>query len=271
MDVALHNPDTIFSPRHVPSWLLLCAAAGAVNGVAFVMCEQYVTHVTGTVTRMGLEGPRLGLMAEYGLVLLAFIAGAAVSVMWIQARARRGRRPQWSLPLIWVAFLLAGVAVAGEADWFGPFGGLHTTDPPPAVLLSVLAFAMGLQNASVASTTGLAVRTTHLTGPSTDLGVHIGTALMSSGKDRRDALRGAALRGGKVAAFMTGAALSLPLAGALGFLALLVPAAFVVAAAVLSFGPEWSASDLPFPPRDARDAPGDRRPLPEDIAVTGAH
>lgn len=246
MDVKLHTPDTIFSLRHVPSWLLLCAAAGAVNGVAFVMCEQYVTHVTGTVTRMGLEGLRLA--AEYALVLFAFIAGAAVSVVWLQARARRGRRPQWALPLAWVAFLLVGVALAGEADWFGPFGGLHTTDPPPAVMLSVLAFAMGLQNASVASTTGLTVRTTHLTGPSTDLGVHLGTALTSSGKERSDALRGAALRAGKVVSFLAGAALALPLAKSLGFLALLAPAAFVVAAMLLSFLPEWSPCDFPFHP-----------------------
>ena len=50
-------------------------------------------------------------------------------------------------------------------------------DPAPVgdvfsiFLLSLLAFAMGLQNAAVASTTGLAVRTTHLTGPATDLGI----------------------------------------------------------------------------------------------------
>lgn len=55
MEVVLHKPDTIYSRRHVPSWLLLSAAAGLVNGFAFLMCEHFVTHVTGTVTRLGLE------------------------------------------------------------------------------------------------------------------------------------------------------------------------------------------------------------------------
>ena len=127
---------------------------------------------------------------------------------------------------------------------FGRFGGTHAADPPPFVLLSLLAFAMGLQNAAVASTTGLAVRTTHLTGPATDLGIHLGAAWLATGDERRAALRGAALRGGKVVAFTLGASLSVPLAGSFGFGALLAPAAFVLVAAVLSFVPDWGPSDF---------------------------
>ncbi len=246
MEITLHTPATIYSPRHVPSWLLLAGAAGAVNGVAFLMCEQFVTHVTGTVTRLGLEWPHAGLVAEYATVLVSFVAGAAASVVAIQAQARRGQRPRWATPLVTVALILVGVALAGRAGAFGRFGGTHAADPPPVALLSLLAFAMGLQNAAVASTTGLAVRTTHLTGPSTDLGIHLGTALLATGSERRAALRGAALRGGKVVAFMLGASLSVPLAGAFGFGALLAPATFILMAAVLSFVPDWSPSDFPF-------------------------
>jgi uncharacterized membrane protein YoaK (UPF0700 family) len=246
MEITLHTPETIYRPRHLPSWFLLAGAAGAVNGIAFLMCEQFVTHVTGTVTRLGLEWPHVVVLAEYAVVLVSFVAGAAASVIAIQARARRGKRPRWATPLISVVLILVGVAVAGRAGAFGRFGGTHAADPPPALLLSLLAFAMGLQNASVASTTGLAVRTTHLTGPTTDLGIHLGTALLATGAERRSALRGAALRGGKVVAFTLGASLALPLAGALGFLALLVPAGFILTAAALSFVPDWSPSDFPF-------------------------
>ena len=128
----------------------------------------------------------------------------------------------------------------------GPFGAKVASDRPPVPLLAVLSFAMGLQNAAVASTTGLAVRTTHLTGPTTDLGIHLGAALLGRGEDRRSALRGAALRGGKIVAFMAGGVLSVPLAAASGFLALLAPAAFVLVAAGLSFVPDWSPSDFLF-------------------------
>jgi uncharacterized membrane protein YoaK (UPF0700 family) len=246
MQITLHTPDTIYAPRHVPSWLLLAAASGTVNGVAFVMCEQFVTHVTGTVTRLGLEWPIIGLVVEYAAVILSFIGGAVTSVILIQARARRGGQPRWATPLVCVALILVGVASAGRAEAFGRFGGTVAADPPPVTLLSILAFAMGLQNAAVASTTGLAVRTTHLTGPTTDLGIHLGTAVLATGDERWDALRGAGLRGGKILAFMAGAGLSVPLSAMFGYLALLAPAAFILVAAALSFTTNWSPSDFPF-------------------------
>jgi uncharacterized membrane protein YoaK (UPF0700 family) len=246
MNITLHTPETIFAPRHVPSWLLLAAAAGMVNGFAFLSCLQFVTHVTGTLTRLGLEWPHVALALEYAAVLVAFLAGAVAAIVAIQVRANSTSRTRWATPLFTVALILTGVALAGTGGWFGIFGGSVASDPPPVVLLSVLAFAMGMQNAAVASTTGLAVRTTHLTGPMTDLGIHLGTALLAHDRERRAALRGAALRFGKIAAFVAGAGVSLTLSSTLGYLILLPPAAFVLTAAVLSFIPDWSPSDYPY-------------------------
>jgi len=87
MTVSLHAPDTIDSRKHLPSWLFLACAAGSVNGFAFLTCEQYVSHVTGTMTRMGLEWHHVGLAVEYLVIALCFLAGAITSVIWIQARA----------------------------------------------------------------------------------------------------------------------------------------------------------------------------------------
>ncbi|HUQ72063.1 MAG TPA: YoaK family protein [Planctomycetaceae bacterium] len=147
------------------------------------------------------------------------------------------------------------IAVAGRLGAFGSFGQTHVADPPPVTLLSVLAFAMGLQNAAVASTTGLAVRTTHLTGPATDLGIHLGVACISSGADRWEAMRGAALRGGKILAYLSGAGVAIPLTGSLGYLALLAPVSFVLIATALSFTTNWSASDYPIPDRRGPSEP----------------
>jgi uncharacterized membrane protein YoaK (UPF0700 family) len=251
MVVTLHTPDTIFSARHTPSWFLLAGASGMVNGYAFLTSQQFVTHVTGTVTRMGLEWPHVIIAVEYATVVLSFIAGAVASVVWIQARAYRGKRPRWATPLVSVALILIGTGIAGQLGAFGRFAGQLAADPPPAVLLSLLAFAMGLQNAAVASTTGLAVRTTHLTGPATDLGIHLGAALFATGAERRAAFKGAALRGGKILSFMGGAGLSVPLADWSGHLTLLAPAVFVLIASGLSFIPDWSPSDYPFSGRSS--------------------
>src|SRR3954471_16537091 len=122
MTVSLHTPDSIYSPRHVLSWCLLAAAAGAVNGFGFLECQQFVTHVTGTATRLGLAWRDWGLIAEYAAVVVAFVAGAVTSVIWIQGRAQRGKEPKWAAPLVLVAILLASTSVAGHWNAFGEFG-----------------------------------------------------------------------------------------------------------------------------------------------------
>jgi uncharacterized membrane protein YoaK (UPF0700 family) len=218
--------------------------SSAVNGFAFLECQQFVTHITGTVTRLGLSWRSWHIAAEYATVAITFVAGAVISVVWIQGRAYRGKCPSWAAPLVVVALLLVLVGIAGHYGAFGPFGSQLAADPPPFILLSLLAFAMGLQNATVATTTGLAIRTTHLTGPATDLGIQLGTAWFAKGNHRRALLLGAALRCGKIASFMFGAASSLPLAAALGYASLLCPASFVLIASSLSFVRSQAGSDV---------------------------
>jgi uncharacterized membrane protein YoaK (UPF0700 family) len=232
----LHTSSGVLAPRHVASWMLLTLAAGGVNAGALMACDRFVTHVTGTLTRTGTDFGAWILMLDYALVVLAFLAGAMASVLAIQARVRRGRRPLHALPMVVVAAVLLGVGIAGKLGVFGPIGGEieETTD---FALLSVLAFAMGLMNATVSTSTALAVRTTHMTGPTTDFGVHLATAWISAGTERAQALRAAALRGGKIACFALGAGLMLPMMGTLGHLAFAVPAVFVLVATARSFLP----------------------------------
>lgn len=236
MSVALHSPPTIFTLRHVPSFFLLAFAAGSVNAGALLACQRFVTHVTGTATRLGVDAGLWPLAFDYAVVLACFIAGAMASVLAIDARHHRGQAPRYALPLVIVSAILAIVAVSGRLGLYGPFGGSveHAAD---FLLLSMLGFAMGLQNASVATSTGLAIRTTHMTGPASDLGVHLATSIFATGEARANALRGAALRAGKIASFIAGGAAMVPLARTFGYLAFLAPAAIVVTAAYLSFVP----------------------------------
>lgn len=251
--VALHGPPTIYSLRHAPSWLLLAFAAGGVNAGALLACQRFVSHVTGTATRIGVDaaGP-WALALDYLLVLVCFIVGAMASVAALEGRHRRGKAPLFHLPLVAVATIVTAVAAAGHAGAFGAFGTSVET-AGDFVLLALLSFAMGLQNATVATTTGLAVRTTHMTGPATDLGVHLATAAYVDGEARRTALRGAALRAGKLAAFVSGGAAMVPLARATGYAAFLLPAAVVLAATALSFVPAWwkRCAEPVAPPRAA--------------------
>ncbi|HTU63228.1 MAG TPA: YoaK family protein, partial [Polyangiales bacterium] len=168
--LTLHKPDSVFSLRHVPSWLMLCFAAGAVNATSMLACSRFVTHVTGTVTRIGAEVAHLNLMLDFALVLAWFIAGAFAAGLMLHGSVYRGKRPPFSLPLWAAAGITSLVALMGHVGWLGPFGG-DVDQLGDFLHLCALGFAMGLQNAAVATSTGQLVRTTHLTGPATDLGV----------------------------------------------------------------------------------------------------
>lgn len=214
--------------------MLLALCAGSVNAGAFLACERFITHMTGIVTRIGLDASAWFLMLEYVAVLVFFIVGAMVSVSALQGRVMHGKRPLHALPLLAVAIILCVAAFAGHVGVFGPVGG-HAEKAADFALLCILACAMGLMNATVASSTTYAVRTTHMTGPATDLGVHLATAWYATGEERRLALQLAALRGGKIASFIAGAALMVPVMNRVGYLAFLMPAAFVVVSAARSF------------------------------------
>lgn len=242
----LHDPTSVFSLRHAPSWMLLAFGAGSVNAAAFLACQRYVTHVTGTATRLGLDAGQWVLMIDYFIVLACFVLGAMTSVLALDGRVHRGKPPLHAVPLLAVAGLLTLVAALGALGFFGPFGAT-VEQPSDFALLSMLGFAMGLQNATVATSTGLAVRTTHMTGPASDLGVHLGTLFFATGEARQAALRGAALRAGKLASFILGGVAALYLARASGYLAFLLPVATVLVATASSFVPAPSRAPARVP------------------------
>jgi uncharacterized membrane protein YoaK (UPF0700 family) len=233
--------QAVFSLRHAPSWLLLAFAAGSVNAGAFLACQRFVTHVTGTVTRIGLDTEMASwwLVIDYAMVLASFIAGAFASTLFIDARRHQKKEALWAAPLALVSAILVAVSVAGSFGVFGEFGG-SVEGTRDFVLLSILAFAMGLQNASVASTTGNAVRTTHMTGPASDFGVSLGAAFFAEGDARAVAVRAAAVRGGKIVAFITGAAVMVPLARAFHYGAFVMASVVILVATALSFQPRSS-------------------------------
>lgn len=224
----------VLSRKHFSSALVLAMSAGAVNAGALAVCDRFVAHVSGNLTLMGVDAGKWWLFAEYALVLVAFILGAMASVMAIQGRTLMGKLPVPAVPLFATVGILLAAAGLGALGVFGPAAGV-SEESGDFALMSILAFAMGLMNASVASSTTFTLRTTHMTGPATDFGVGLGTAWYSRGEERRQALRLAALRGGKILSFAVGAAFMFPLTQVVGYWAFAAPAVLVVVATLRSF------------------------------------
>lgn len=230
----LFAPETVHDRRHTSLWVALSASAGAVNAIALCACQRYVTHVTGTLTRIGADATQFVLLFEYLCVFGCFVLGAMASVWMIDRRRARHQEPMPAAPLFIVAAALAIAAALGMAGLFGPFGRTVET-VGDFVLLSILAFAMGLQNASVASSTGGIVRTTHMTGPVTDFSIALATSLVGGHElVVASARRSMMLRGAKISAFVVGAVLGALLSARLQYASFFVPAAVtMVVGAVL--------------------------------------
>ncbi|ALN91505.1 MULTISPECIES: YoaK family protein [Lysobacter] len=197
----------------LPGWVwggagALAAVAGMVNAVGFLGFEhQAVTHMTGTSTLLATTVVHGDVRAVRQLlgIIAAFVVGAVLSGMIIQdSTLRLGRRYGVTLT-IESLMLFATVPLFRYQPWLG------------AVMA---AMACGLQNAMATTFSGALVRTTHLTGMFTDLGIGLGHALRRMPLPRRRLMLSALI----VCCFLAGSAVGAFLFLRIGYAALYVPA-----------------------------------------------
>lgn len=153
--------------------LLLAFNAGAVNAGGFLVVHSYTSHMTGflsTVADNLVLGNMALVLAAVG-TLWAFMSGAGTTAIMVNWARQHRLRSGFALPLLLeaVLMLLFGLMGAITLGWPTPFS------VPLTVLL--LAFLMGLQNAVVTKMSSAQIRTTHMTGVATDLGIEMGKML----------------------------------------------------------------------------------------------
>lgn len=188
--------------------MALAALAGYVNAVVLTLYAVPVSHVTGALARLGGATAALDSRGALAALLLvgAFFAGALVSGAVIgSASVQVGRR-------YGVVLMLEGALLA-----------LATALLPTHAIAgaALAALACGLQNAMASTFRGLVLRTTHMTGVVTDLGLLLGHGL----RGRPVEPWRVGFLGGLFAGFATGAVAGAWLERRLG------PAALALAAA----------------------------------------
>lgn len=138
----------------------LTVTAGFVNSLLLQSSFHVpVSHMSGAVSAFGIDlmQREYADFAFIASIILGFLAGAVASGLIIgNQRLRPGRR-------YGIALMVEGLAFALAASGWGTVGWA--------------AFGCGLQNGLASSYLGLVIRTTHVTGIVTDLGVLIGEAL----------------------------------------------------------------------------------------------
>jgi uncharacterized membrane protein YoaK (UPF0700 family) len=194
--------------------VVLTVVAGALNAGGFLAIGQYTSHMTGMVSTLA-DQVGLGRFDLAGIAAVswcAFVAGAATTALLVNYLRRAGVANVYALPLMLEALLIL---------LFGAFGGDLGRHALADVSLAVvtLCFTMGLQNALMTKISRAEIRTTHLTGLTTDLGIELGKLLYWNGArpgDGRVAVK-ANLNKLRIHATLILAFLAGGIAGALGF------------------------------------------------------
>jgi uncharacterized membrane protein YoaK (UPF0700 family) len=158
--------------------------AGAVNAGGFLAVGHYTSHMTGVVSTMADEAA-LGewTVAAVALAMLvAFVAGAFLSTSMVSLGQRLHLRSRYAIGLLVEAgllllFGLSGSRLNDRVDFFVP------------VTVMLLCFIMGLHNALTTNLSGAAVRTTHLTGVVTDIGIELSRLFYFNWRDGRNTTR----------------------------------------------------------------------------------
>lgn len=159
----------------IDRWLaaLLAAVAGALNAAAFYAAGFFSANMTGNLSilsdHIALRNADNALF--YLGVILTFICGAALACFLLNAGARRHYRGIYALAILlegMLLCLLGFVILFAPADWrmnYFVFG---------------IALLMGWQNAVSTRITDARVRTTHVSGMATDIGIAV--ALLTDGR-----------------------------------------------------------------------------------------
>lgn len=147
---------------------LLAFVAGAMNAGGFLLVHRYTSHMTGIVSGLAddLAIGAYPLIAAGALLVVAFVLGAIVTAILANWARRREWRAEYAPCLATEgALLLAFSTLAVDSG---------SADGAVVRATLLLCFVMGLQNAMVTKVSRSEIRTTHVTGILTDIGIELG-------------------------------------------------------------------------------------------------
>jgi uncharacterized membrane protein YoaK (UPF0700 family) len=159
---------------------LLSFVAGIVNIAGFLAFQRLTTNVTGHFAFFIDEIFKLNFWNGfiYFSYLFFFLAGSFVSNFIVEIVSKKNEKLSYTIPILIESVILFSVAI------FGHFLILQN----PNLLVFALLFAMGLQNSLVTTISNATVRTTHLTGLFTDLGIELSQLFFYKQKEQLEKL-----------------------------------------------------------------------------------
>lgn len=151
--------------------IVLSCVAGIVNVTGFLALSQLTTNVTGhfALFMSDVADFEFWRGTVYFLYIFSFLFGSFSSSFLIEKFRENRKLNVFVLPTIIESIILIAIAITSNSNTFNY----------PDLIVCLLLFAMGLQNSFVTTISNAVVRTTHLTGLFTDLGIELSQLLFS--------------------------------------------------------------------------------------------
>jgi uncharacterized membrane protein YoaK (UPF0700 family) len=171
--VIFGNPSiSTYSKSNMTIWMMLALQAGLLNMGGLMACHTYVSHVTGFASLFGLEIRAGSTLHAIGLLSMpvAFLLGGMLSGLLVDLRLKMNQRPNYYIVFAVLFLLTLAITVGGFNGVFGEFG-RPLSNLQGYLLVWLLCFTCGMQNGTITLVSKSIVRTTHLTGITTDLAI----------------------------------------------------------------------------------------------------
>jgi len=173
--------DLIYQKKNRFLWSLLSFQSGFANIGGMLAVHHYVSHVTGFAGHIAINILQKSYANAFLLLAIpiTFLLGATFSAFFSDIRRLKNQTPKYDFVLLCIAALYFIISICGYKKYFGHFGE-ELISLRDYALMMMLCFASGAQNALITTYSGAVVRTTHLTGLVTDLGIGVARVLSRS-------------------------------------------------------------------------------------------
>ncbi|MFV0565658.1 MAG: YoaK family protein [Flavobacteriaceae bacterium] len=160
---------------------ILSFVAGIVNVTGFLAFKQLTTNVTGHFALFINDVANFEFWKGivYFLYIFAFLFGSFLSSFLIEKFKENKKLNVFALPTFVECLILTAIVAANY------FTELKHTN----LIVCLLLFAMGLQNSFVTKISNAVVRTTHLTGLFTDLGIELSQLFFPKAHPHQDKIK----------------------------------------------------------------------------------
>ena len=175
---------------------LLSSIAGALNAVGFLIAGTFTANMTGNISAFAdnLANGAVVLSLSFMGLVAAFVCGASIAALVIQAGEKRKFRSIYALAITAEAVILLLLGMVLVLSFAGP---------QETLIVIILSLVMGLQNAVTTMISRARVRTTHVSGMATDIGIEL-AAIVGDAKSRQEAMPKLKLHSLTLASFAVG-------------------------------------------------------------------